>query len=170
MFIVNVEPNREMKVLLRGIKKKIGEVPPHWKVYASINPTRFKMFLEEINYLSTHENIHPDFFALLRYYIASQNSFTYCYNFNQQLLLSKGYTLDTLKSFEASAQLLPLDEKHQKLFLAVLIALNAPINFMEETMHELKNIGWSDADIFDAVDHGAFLFKFSKILKAYTKA
>jgi hypothetical protein len=170
MFIVNAEPNREMKVLLRTIKKKMGEVPPHWEVFASINPERFKMFLDEINYLSTHENINPDFFALLRYYIASQNGFSYCYNFNQKLLLSRGYSLEVLSSFESSAETLPLDEKHQKLFLAVLVALNEPTSFTEETINELKTIGWSDADILDAVDHGAFLFKFSKILKAYQKA
>jgi hypothetical protein len=170
MFIVNAEPNREMKVLLRSIKKRIGQVPAHWEVYASINPTRFKMFLEEINYLSTHENINPDFFALLRYYVSAHNGFSYCYNFNQKLLLSKGYTLDVLKTFEISAQSLPLDEKHQKLFLAVMIALNNPKNFTQEMINELKTVSWSDADILDAIDHGAFLFKFSKILKAYSKA
>lgn len=166
MFIVNPQPNREMEVLLKSIKRKIGNIPPHWEIYASINPTRFKMFLEEINYLTNHPNIHPDFFALLRYYVTTQSDFTYCYNFNQALLISKGYALDVLKSFETSA-ILPLDEKHQELFSAVLIALDEPENFTSEKISELKTLGWSDADIFDAVDHGAFLFKFSKVLKAY---
>ena len=34
---------------------------------------------------------------------------------------------------------------------------------------ELKSGGWEDADIYDALDHAAFLFKNSKILKAYSQ-
>ena len=169
MFIVEPNLNKEMKVLLRGVRQKLGQVPSHWEMYASINPTRFKMFLEEITYISAHEHINPDFFAFLRYYVATDTGFTYCIKFNYALLLSKGYTLGQLNSLEESPSNLPLDERHQALFVETIGALDEPTQFNEQTLEKLKGLGWNDADIFDAVDHGAFLFKFSKILKAYTK-
>lgn len=166
-----IEPNvnREMKILLRGIKQKLGHVPPHFELFATINPTRFKMFIEEITYLSTHARINPDFFTLLRYSVASDNGFKYCIKLNREFLLAKGYTLDQLVNLEGTQKTLPLDERHQALFDAVMTALYRPESFTIDVIDALKILDWSDADIFDAVDHGAFLFRFSKVLRAYSQ-
>ena len=169
MFIVEPNPNREMKVLLRGIRQKLGYVPVHWELFATINPTRFKMFLEEINYLTSHPNIQSDFFTFLRYTVASDNGFTYCINLNKSFLLAKGYRLEQLHAVEGTQKRVPLDERHQALFNAVMKAIYEPKSFGVEVINALKILDWSDADIFDAVDHGAFLFRFSKVLKAYSK-
>jgi hypothetical protein len=166
-----IEPNlnKEMKILLRGIKQKLGHVPPHFELFATVNPTRFKMFIEEITYLSTHKQINPDFFTFLRYTVASDNGFEYCIKLNQAFLLAKDYTLEQLHLLEGTEKTLPLDERHQALFDAVMISLYTPESFTVESINALKILDWSDADIFDAVDHGAFLFRFSKVLKAYSK-
>jgi hypothetical protein len=169
MFMIEPTPNKEMKILLRGIKQKLGHVPPHFELFATVNPTRFKMFIEEITYLSTHAHINPDFFTLLRYVVASDNGFGYCIKLNQEFLLAKGYTLEQLHELEGMQKTLPLDERHQALFDAVRTALYTPESFTVESINALKILDWSDADIFDAVDHGAFLFRASKVLKAYTK-
>jgi hypothetical protein len=167
--MIKPNPNNEMKILLRGIKQKIGHVPPHFELFATINPVRFKMFLEEINYLTNHSHIQSDFFTLLRYTIAIDNGFTYCVNLNRTFLLAKGYTLETLHGLEGTEKKLPLDERHQALFDAVMKAVYTPEVFTEELIEALKILDWNDSDIFDALDHGAFLFRFSKILKAYSK-
>jgi hypothetical protein len=169
MFMIEPNPNKEMKILLRGIKQKLGHVPPHFELFATVNPTRFKMFIEEIIYLSTHAQINPDFFTLLRYTVASDNGFEYCIKLNQAFLLAKGYTLEQLQLLQDTEKTLPLDERHQALFNAVMTALNAPEKFTVESVEALKVLDWTDADIFDAVDHGAFLFRASKVLKAYSK-
>jgi len=169
MFIIESNPNQEMKVLLRGIKQKLGKVPPHWELFATINPTRFKMFLDEINYLSSHPHIQNDFFTLLRYTIAIDNGFTYCINLNKTWLLAKGYTQEHLNDLEGINKILPLDKRHQALFDAVMKAVYTPDDFTTETIEALKLLAWSDADIFDAVDHGAFLFRFAKVLRAYVQ-
>ena len=169
MFMIKTNPNSEMKILLRGIRHKLGHVPPHFELFATINPRRFKMFLEEINYLTNHPHIKSDFFTLLRYTIASDNGFTYCINLNRAFLLAKDYTLETLHNLEGTEKKLPLNERHQALFDAVMKAVYTPENFTLEVIDALKILDWSDSDIFDAVDHGAFLFRFSKVLKAYSK-
>jgi len=169
MFMIEPNPNREMKVLLRGINQKLGHVPPHFELFATINPTRFKMFLEEINYLTAHPHIKSDFFTFLRYTVASDNGFSYCINLNKAFLLAKGYTLEQLQALEGTKKVLPLDERHQALFDAVLRAIYEPESFTLEVINALKILDWTDADILDAVDHGAFLFRFSKVIRAYSK-
>ena len=169
MFMIGPNLDREMKILLRSIKQKLGHIPPHFELFATVNPTRFKMFIEEITYLSTQEHINPDFFTLLRYTVAIDNGFAYCIKLNQAFLLSKGYTLEQLHKLDATEKTLPLDERHQALFDATMTALYRPEDFTVEVIEALKILEWTDADIFDAVDHGAFLFRFSKVLKAYSK-
>ena len=169
MFIVEPNPNREMKVLLRGIKQQLGHIPPHFEFFASINPTRFKMFIDEINYLTTHPHIESDFFTFIRYTVANDNGFTYCINLNKAFLLAKEYTMEQLQSVEGTQKRLPLDERHQALFDAVMKAIYEPEAFTVEVINALKILDWSDADILDAVDHGAFLFRFAKVIKAYSK-
>ena len=170
MFIVEKNLDREMKILLRGIKQKLGTIPPHFEMFATIHPTRFKMFLEEVSYLSNHPHINPDFFIFVRYYVASKNGFNYCIQLNKEFLLTKGYTLEQLEALKESKDTLPLDEKHTILFREAINALDEPAQFTALTIEKLKALGWNDADIYDAVDHGAFLFKFSKVLKAYAKS
>ncbi len=167
MFIIDPKPNREMQIMLRGIKMKLGKLPPHWELYAGINPTRFKMFMEEINYLSGHKHIHPDFFTFLRYYIATKHGYGYCERFNHAYLLARGYTPEQLEMLIASKEALPIDERHKALFVGVLDAMDDPAGFTEDLLARLYALEWCDADIFDALDHAAFLFKFHKILEAY---
>lgn len=168
MFIVETKLTPEAEKVLKRVKKFIGHIPPHFELFATLNLKRFEMFLNEIFYLSMHKSIQPDFFALLRFYIATQENFNYCHHFNKALLIRLGYEKMQLKSFISSKEI-PLDAKHQELFLATLEALYQPETFTLTNIEHLKSIGWSDADIYDAIDHGAFLFKFSKILKAYSK-
>jgi len=143
MFMIEPNVNREMKILLRSIKQKLGHVPPHFELFATINPVRFKMFIEEITYLSTHARINPDFFTLLRYSVASDNSFMYCIKLNKEFLLAKGYTLEQLAKLEGTQKTLPLDERHQALFDAVMTGLYRPESFTVEVIDALKILDWS---------------------------
>jgi len=169
MFIVETKPTPETEKLLKRVERFIGSVPPHFSLFATLNPKRFEMFLNEIFYLSMHKTINPDFFAFIRFYIASKENFFYCYKFNTALLLKREYTQEQISNFEKNRENLPLDEKHLALFQMALKALENPDSFTTEDINAVKSLGWSDADIYDAIDHGAFLYKFSKILKAYSK-
>ena len=167
MFIVNPKINETQRVVLDKTKEIFGVIPPHWELFAKLHPLRFEMFMKEIGYLLNHPHIHPDFFAFMRFYIANKEGYAYCKSFNTKLLLTKGYDKKDLKSFKEDIAFLPLDEKHRLLARKVEKALYQAAEFGEDDIAELKAISWSDADIYDAIDHGAFLFKFSRILKAY---
>ncbi len=169
MFIVEIDPQEEGARLLKRVKRFIGHIPPHFELFATIHPKRFEMFLNEILYLSTHKQIDPDFFIFLRFYIATKEGFTYCQDFNKALLLSKGYSSEQISALIDSHEALPLDDRHQSLFAYTLKAINRPNAFGIEDIDALKALSWDDADIYDAIDHGAFLYKSSKVLKAYGK-
>ena len=166
MFIYEPDTSARSKELIKNSEKIFGVMPPHWELYAKLNPTRFEMFIKEIGYLLNHPHISPDFFAMIRLYVANCEEFGYCKSFNTKLLLVRGYSRDVLTQIKSDF-ILPLDHKHQILADGVKKAIFDPDNFTKEDIDLLHKDGWSDGDIFDAIDHGAFLFKFSKILRAY---
>jgi len=167
MFIVEPKISQEQQALIEKTKASLGMIPPHWELFIKLNPVRFEMFMKEINYLKSHPHINPDFFAFIRLYIAHNENFSYCKSLNTKLLLAKGYSKNALQNFKEDVKALPLDERHQLLMLKVMKALYKGKEFNVNDIEELKAVSWTDADIFDAIDHGAFLFKFSRILKAY---
>lgn len=166
MFIYPLEESSD-SAILKEVKSLFGVVPPHWQLFSKLHPKRFEMFLEEIVYLRNHPTIHPDFFAFLRLFVAHKEDFVYCKSLNTKLLLTKGYAKSVLSAFKEDVLALPLDERHVFLAQKVMKALYDAKAFGEDDIEALHERGWSDADIFDAIDHGAFLFRFSRILKAY---
>ncbi len=167
MFIYQPDMTSKKEKVLKETKEHFGIVPPHWELLAQINPLRFEMFMKEIGYLLNHPTIAADFFAFLRFYVANKEGFAYCKSFNTKLLLARGYDKKSLQAYKEDVAHLPLDEKHKLLAIKVIKAMYEPKDFSLKDIEELKALSWDDAAIYDAIDHGAFLFKFSRILKAY---
>jgi len=167
VFIYQPSLSDKAVIIAENIKKEFGILPPHWELLLSISAKRFEMFIDEIRYIVNHKNIDRDFFSMLRLYVANRENFSYCRSFNTKLLLAKGYDKSDLKVLKDDFKNIPLDDKHKLLAQKVIVALYSPKEFTQCDVEELKKLSWNDNDIYDAIDHGAFLFKFSKILKAY---
>jgi len=166
MFILQKEPSREVKVYLKVLQRKMGQLPPHFEFFATVNFERFKMFIEELNYITNHLVINKDFFIFIRYYIAYTNSFSYCIDLNSKLLFANGYSKEQLDSVVNILEL-PLDSKFTTLFTKTVKAIEKPDSFCKDDLNKLYTLGFSDSDIWDAIDHASFLFKYYKILSAY---
>ncbi len=167
MFIYSPTKTKEIEETILSTKNHFGMIPPHWELLATVSPKRFEMFMSEISYLLNHPNINSDFFAMIRLFIANREDFEYCKSFNTKLLLAKGYEKSQIKELKEDIKLIPLNNKHKLLAQKAIKAIYQPTEFNHDDIVELKNSSWNDSDIYDAIDHGAFLFKFSKILKAY---
>ena len=168
MFIYQPSFSKETKNTLDKIKNVFGVLPPHWELLASIAPKRFEMFMQEINYLLNHPTINPDLFAMLRLHVANKENFSYCKSFNTKLLLSKGYDKTAIKELQENIGTIPLDDRHKLLAQKAVKAIYHPTKFTIEDIKALQNRSWSDSDIYDAIDHAAFLFKFARIIQAYS--
>ena len=169
MFIYQPSLSKELEYTLGKIKNLFGVIPPHWELLAFIAPKRFEMFIVEIKYLLNHPNINPDFFAMLRLHVANKAGFSYCKSFNTKLLLAKGYDKTSIKELKEDIGLIPLDNRHKFLAQKAIKAMYQPKEFTLKDIDELKDLSWSDSDIYDAIDHAGFLFKFARIIKAYSK-
>jgi hypothetical protein len=168
VFKIDVELTKDQMEIAKRVKSDLGILPPHWELFLFLNKERFLLFLKEIEYLINHPSVKPDYFAFLRLFIADSEGFEYCKGFNTKLLLSKGYKKEDIRDF-LNEKKPPLDDRHNTLFEKTIVALYEPDSFSLDEIEKLNEVGWSQSDIFDSIDHGAFLFKFYKILRAYRR-
>jgi hypothetical protein len=168
MFMIESDPALKTKPVLKMIRKRFGSVPPHFELLATLSPKRFEHFIQELFYLTSHEKIDPDLFAFLRFYIAAHEDFDYCLTFNTKLLRAKNYSEDVLESVKEDIANLPLDEQHILLASKALKAIYDSTSFGKKDIDELQGAGWNAADIYDAIDHAAFLFRHARVINAYS--
>ena len=169
MSIFPLKTFKASKKLIDEVKSRFGSVPLHFEILATINPERFKIFLDEIVYLSNHKSINPDLFAFLRLYTAKKEGFAYCQSFNTKLLISKGYTKKEIEKSMIDIESIPLDDRHKALAKKAVKAIFAPQTFDNKDIEALQNLGWSHSDIYDAVDHVAYLLRHARVVHVFVK-
>lgn len=71
------------------------------------------------------------------------------------MLIEAGFDIEALRTAQEDPTQAPLNEKDKSLLLLVLKAVNQSQEFNEADMQAARNLGWTDSDIFEAVNHGA---------------
>lgn len=169
MFICEIKQSNESKRLIEKLKNSIPIVPIHFELLASLNPKKFKMFMQDLAYIQSLEDIKKDFFVFIRLYIASKENFIYCEIFNTKLLQNLNYTKEQIKKVQVNISNIPLDNKHKSLAIASIKAIYDYENFTKEDIKTLHELGWNDEYIYTAIDHAALLFKNARIIRGYLK-
>jgi len=170
MFIQidNQEQSAELKEITLKIEKLFGNVPPNFELLGNIDVNILKDFLTYVFKLMNHKTINPDYFGFLRLFIANQESFNYCIGFNTKLLQNRNYDLEVINSSKSDLKQIPFDDKHKVLALKSIKAIFDSKNFNQNDFKELYNVGWSDKDIFNSIEHAGFMLRNGRILTAYT--
>ena len=171
MFLIKAEnaenPSRELTVMYSKLKKNFGEVPPHFKLLGMIDPDILRDTLSYLNKIMNHPTISADLFAFIRLYVANREGYEYCINFNTNLLKKRDYQeIDILRAKE-NFSLIPFDKNEKILASKAIKAIYNPHDFNKEDLNELYELGWSNKDIFDAIDHAGFLLKNGRIISCY---
>ena len=171
MFMV--QENEAQKEQLAKLYKKIelvyGKIPPQMQFLGSIDAGYLETFLSMIVRVLKHPTINPDLFAFLRLFVAYKENYPYCKMFNTQLLLSKGYGQDELDMAVRDIRDVPFDGQHKHLAKKALQAIYDGDAFNQDGLDALYAQGWSQRDVFDAIDHTGTILKNGRILKAYGK-
>jgi len=121
-----------------------------------------------IRYFSTQDKLDFGLLATIRYLVSCEFDFQYCINFNAGLLQQAGGLsagdLAGLRDHPEEALVGPQKE----LVLFVLKAVKNPEKVSGEEVEILRQLGWTDRDIFDAVYQGATMMAMGTMFKAFT--
>jgi len=173
MFMI--KENTAQKEKLEKIYKKVslvyGMVPPQIKLLGNIEATYVEDFLKMVLRVSKHVHIHRDIFTFIRLYIAYKEGYVYCKKYNTKILLASAYTQAQLDDVIENIETIPFSLKEKKLAYYAIKAIYESNTFSQEDFDSLYTMGWTQKDVFDAIEHAATLLKNGRILATYlTKA
>lgn len=123
----------------------------------SASPGWLKLQTDMIRYYVKQANLSYDLLTHIRYVAAVEFDFAYCDDFNAKLLTEMGLSEEDMAALARDPGKAKLDEREKAMLMFVVKALKSPDEVTGEDVDSLREMGWTDRDIFDAVHHGATL-------------
>jgi alkylhydroperoxidase family enzyme len=146
--------------------KTAGTVPKPFEML-SVSPNILKIQGQLIDYFMNHPNLGFPLLAHIRYLVAKAYDYSFCINFNSQLLMFAGLDENQIKTISEDPSQASLEEKDKQLLLFVLKSIKTPEAVTQDDVDTLRDLGWTDTDIFDAVAHGTNMIGASIMMKAF---
>jgi hypothetical protein len=147
-------------------KQRIGVVPKPMEMM-SVSPAFFDVQLKRIQYLSTHPTLSFSLLAHIRYLVARNLDYKYCLDFNELILKKQGLSETDIRNLEADPTNALLEEKEKSLLEFVVRAVKAPASTTAQDIEHLKEQGWEDRDIFDALSQGVSMIDHSIMMQVF---
>ncbi len=170
MFIIqkNEKQQDRLKNIFRKVKAIYGNIPPQMEFLGNIDVDYLEEFLISILRIAKHPNIEPNLFGFIRLHVAFRENYPYCKMFNTKLLLSYKYDQKLLDKAIEDIENVPFDKRHKLLAKFAIKAMYDSANCTADDFENLYSIGWSQKDIFDAIEHAGTILRNGRILTAYS--
>jgi len=123
-----------------------------------------------IRYFMTHPRLSAGLLASIRYAIASKTGHTACEALNKGILKQMGMEEKEIEMLPLSPSSAPLEEQEEAMLSFVLRAFDAPSTVTAADVEALRQAGYQDGDILDALYHAAGMLAGSVLFKAFVRA
>ncbi len=143
-----------------------GMVPRPFQMW-SLSPGLQSIQKHFIHYYYSQSALSMGLTAFIRMLVSEELGFEYCISFNAGVLKSLGITSDDqVAHILADPTKAPLPNNERALLLFVLKACKTPEKVNAGDIGDLKAMGWSEKDIFEALVHGAGMISLGTMYKA----
>jgi AhpD family alkylhydroperoxidase len=147
--------NGKVAAVYQDITKVFGRVPNAMQLYSS-SPELLSQQWGAMGYYLQHPKLSFPLLAAIRMLVSQENDCDYCIGMNGTLLIQMaGWTPEQVNAAKRDARSVPLTEKDKAMLLFVLKAVAARQPVSRAEIKALQALGWSEADVLDAVAHGA---------------
>jgi len=141
--------------LYKSFEQQIGFIPNAFKL-SSVSPQMLQQHWEYIGYYMQHPDLSKVLTTLIRLLVSQKVDCEYCINLNTSLLINDaGMTAEQVAAIRADPAKAPLDDKEKALLLFVLDAVADAHAVSQVDLQKLRDLGCSEQDIYDALNHGA---------------
>ena len=141
--------------IYRQIEQAFGHIPNAMQMWSS-SPGILEQQWQSIGYYMNHPNLTFPLLTIIRMLVSQENNCQYCVGFNAAMLINMcNLTQEQVAHTKQDPAQAPLNEKDKAMLLLVLKATSNPESVNAADLQTLRNLGWNDGDILDAVNHGA---------------
>jgi alkylhydroperoxidase family enzyme len=156
----------DVKEIYDTMQKNIGMIPAPMQL-TSASPWWMKIMWQSVQYYTQHPNLSFALLSTIRYLVAQQYNYVFCTGFNKNFLMMQGMSEDDIQKVVEDPLQAPLEDRERAMLAFVMKAIKTPDAVAEEDMKQLRDLGWTDTDIFDALTHGTNMIGSSILMKAF---
>ena len=168
-LIQTVDPDRaegQAREIYDFMQKNAGVVPAPLQL-ASTSPRMMDTVWQSIQYYSQHPTLGFGLLSRIRYLVAQQYDYVFCTGFNRNMLKMQGLSDEDIEKMEKDPLKAPLDDKDRAMVAFVMKAIKTPDAVEQPDVDKLREQGWADSDILDALAHGTNMIASSILMKTF---
>jgi len=155
-----------VKNIFEMSQKRFGYIPNAIRMQ-SINPDTIQFFAGLSKYFVHESRLSEKFRLIANESIAKKDSCEYCVSMMQGALHNKfGIDKEALANIIDDPSTAPLEADEKALLTFILKVVEDSNSTTKEDIKELNDLGWSDKDIFDAVNFATQMVKTHMMLNA----
>ena len=169
LLIPQVPKGDEDKVneIFKGIEDYVGFVPDGLRLY-SISPPLLENYVRNIIYFNQGGTTLPrPLCTMIRYLVSWNADCSFCIDLNEMFMTNMNYSLDEVRAARDNPDLAPLEKNERALLKFAVRSVDDPDSITEADMDEVRQHGWSDREIFDAVAQAAGNRSFNTMLRTF---
>lgn len=157
----------KVNAILGNIEQHLGFVPDGLRLY-SFSPPLLESFVSNIGYFNMGgTQLPPVLTAMIRYQVSWDAGCSYCVDLNEGFLTNMGLDLDTIRATRNNPDAAPLEEKDKALLKLAVKSVESPDAIAKADIDHVRNQGWQDREIFDAVVQAANNRGFNYVLRTF---
>lgn len=134
----------------------------------SASPGLLTLQAGKTSYFRSHPQLSAPLLAAIRYVAAVKSGNTVCTAINSGILARMGASADSLDKL-ASEEDSVLEPREAAMLAFVTKTLEAPGAISAADIEALRERGYADSDIFDAVEHATTMVATSVLFKAFVR-
>ena len=170
MFIIETNNAFDESVLklFRLLKREMGFIPEHFKLFATLDPKGFESFMQQHLFFKRHPNMGNLLLPLLRFTLAKKERREYCINLNATLLEKAGIETKQLREIEAYYEAL-IGKEQSTLLQTALKALYQTKSFSRDDIDDLKTYGFDHHDFYQLLNYATTFLAKTKMIEVYLR-
>ncbi len=146
--------------------QRVGVIPAPLRMLSG-SPALFELQLKRIKYLSSHPNLSFSLLAHIRYLVAHQLGYPFCTDFNKHILVKQGVEEEDFRRMEEDPTKSLLEEKESAMLVFVVRSVKDPASITEDDIQKIKDWGWDDRDMLDALAQGVSMIDHSIMMQVF---
>ncbi len=145
----------ELAKLYKTIEAMRGNVGNNAKLF-SISPELLRQQMDFIKFYMNHPTLSMELLAAIRIMVSSAEACQFCIDYNTGMLINFAkWTLEQVNAMRENIDHANLNKRDIAMLRFVMKAIRDAHTVNANDLDLLRGMEWSDADIFDALNHAA---------------
>lgn len=148
------------------LMQKVGIIPKPLEMM-SASPALFEAQLKRIHYFATHPRLGFALLAHIRYLTSHCLNYQFCTDFNEFILRKAGVDDETFAKMKEDPSASLLEDNDKAMLVFVMKAFKNPGSVTADDIQNLKNLGWEESDMVDALAQSVSMIDHSIMMQVF---